>query len=117
MPTACARTGTVAVTGSKGGVGKSNVALNLSILLSAAGNRVALVDADLANNTLGWQWAGGCGADAAPYFRVFNPVLQGKKFDPDGAYVRMWVPELTRLDTKHIHEPWNAKPAAKGGGH
>ena len=69
-----------------------------------------LVDADLSNNTLGWQWAGGCGADAAPYFRVFNPVLQGKKFDPDGAYVKKWVPELAGLDAKHIHEPWKAKP-------
>ena len=71
-----------------------------------------LVDADLASNTLGWQWAGGCGADAAPYFRVFNPILQGKKFDPAGDYVRKWVPELKDLDTKYIHEPWNAKPLA-----
>jgi deoxyribodipyrimidine photo-lyase len=67
-----------------------------------------LVDADLANNTLGWQWSAGCGADAAPYFRVFNPILQGAKFDPDGAYVRRWVPELDRLPTKFIHEPWEA---------
>lgn len=73
-----------------------------------------LVDADLANNTLGWQWAGGCGADAAPYFRVFNPVLQGKKFDPEGDYVRKWVPELRGLDKKCIHEPWNAKADALG---
>ena len=57
-----------------------------------------LVDADLANNTLGWQWVAGCGADAAPYFRVFNPVTQGRRFDPDGAYVRRWVPELAGLD-------------------
>jgi len=70
-----------------------------------------LVDADLASNTLGWQWAGGCGADAAPYFRIFNPTLQGQKFDPDGAYVRRWVPELTALPTAWIHEPWKA-PAA-----
>lgn len=67
-----------------------------------------LVDADLASNTLGWQWAAGCGADAAPYFRVFNPVLQGRKFDPDGAYVRVWVPELAGLSARHIHEPWRA---------
>lgn len=67
-----------------------------------------LVDADLANNTLGWQWAGGCGADAAPYFRVFNPTLQGEKFDPDGAYVRDWVPELSKLPNKWIHKPWEA---------
>lgn len=67
-----------------------------------------LVDADLANNTLGWQWAAGCGADAAPYFRIFNPVLQGKKFDPDGAYVRQWVPELATLPNTFLHEPWCA---------
>jgi deoxyribodipyrimidine photo-lyase len=64
-----------------------------------------LVDADLAANTLGWQWAAGCGADAAPYFRVFNPTSQGKKFDPDGAYVRRWVPELAQFPTADIHEP------------
>ncbi len=69
-----------------------------------------LVDADLANNTLGWQWTAGCGADAAPYFRVFNPVLQGKKFDPEGNYVRSWVPELARLPKKWIHQPWEAPP-------
>ncbi len=67
-----------------------------------------LVDADLANNAAGWQWVAGCGADAAPYFRVFNPVLQGEKFDPDGAYVRRHVPELARLDAKYIHRPWEA---------
>jgi deoxyribodipyrimidine photo-lyase len=65
-----------------------------------------LVDADLAQNTLGWQWTAGCGADAAPYFRVFNPVLQGQKFDPGGAYVRTFVPELGRLPDAHIHAPW-----------
>jgi deoxyribodipyrimidine photo-lyase len=67
-----------------------------------------LVDADLANNTLGWQWTAGCGADAAPYFRVFNPVVQGTRFDPQGEYVRRWVPELARLPTEAIHEPWRA---------
>lgn len=67
-----------------------------------------LVDADLASNTLGWQWSGGCGADAAPYFRVFNPMTQGHKFDPEGAYVRRWVPELAKLPNKYIHEPWEA---------
>jgi len=67
-----------------------------------------LVDADLANNTLGWQWTAGCGADAAPYFRIFNPVLQGKKFDADGTYVRRWVPELAHLPDKDIHSPWAA---------
>jgi len=70
-----------------------------------------LVDADLASNTLGWQWSGGCGADAAPYFRVFNPIIQGKKFDPEGAYVKRFVPELARLPAKYIHTPWEA-PAA-----
>ena len=70
-----------------------------------------LVDADLAANTLGWQWSAGCGADAAPYFRIFNPVLQGERFDPDGAYVRRWCPELTRLPNRSIHQPWTA-PAA-----
>lgn len=67
-----------------------------------------LVDADLANNTLGWQWTAGCGADAAPYFRIFNPVTQGEKFDPDGDYVRRWVPELRGLPNKWIHKPWEA---------
>ncbi len=67
-----------------------------------------LVDADLANNTLGWQWSAGCGADAAPYFRIFNPVSQGEKFDPDGDYVRRWVPELNQLPSTWIHKPWEA---------
>ncbi|WP_306118324.1 MULTISPECIES: deoxyribodipyrimidine photo-lyase [unclassified Roseitalea] len=67
-----------------------------------------LVDADPANNTASWQWVAGSGADAAPYFRVFNPVLQGEKFDADGAYVRRYVPELAALDTKYIHKPWQA---------
>jgi len=67
-----------------------------------------LVDADLANNTLGWQWSAGCGADAAPYFRIFNPILQGEKFDPAGKYVRRWVPELTKLPADFIHQPWAA---------
>lgn len=67
-----------------------------------------LVDADIANNVQGWQWTAGCGADAAPYFRIFNPVLQSKKFDPNGAYIRKWVPELAKLPDEYIHEPWNA---------
>ena len=67
-----------------------------------------LIDADLASNTLGWQWSGGCGADAAPYFRVFNPIIQGQKFDPDGAYVRRYVPELGKMPAKYIHTPWEA---------
>jgi deoxyribodipyrimidine photo-lyase len=67
-----------------------------------------LVDADLANNSLGWQWVAGCGADAAPYFRIFNPVIQGEKFDPTGGYVRRWVPELAGLPDEWIHKPWKA---------
>jgi deoxyribodipyrimidine photo-lyase len=73
-----------------------------------------LVDADLANNTMGWQWTAGCGADAAPYFRIFNPVLQGEKFDPEGAYVRRWVPELANLPARWLHQPWKA-PAPPDG--
>ncbi len=69
-----------------------------------------LVDADLASNTLGWQWSAGCGADAAPYFRIFNPILQGQKFDPDGGYVRRWVPELAKVPTEYIQQPWTAPP-------
>jgi deoxyribodipyrimidine photo-lyase len=67
-----------------------------------------LVDADLAQNTLGWQWTAGCGADAAPYFRVFNPVRQGEKFDPRGGYVRQWCPELAQLPDQWLHQPWAA---------
>lgn len=69
-----------------------------------------LVDADLANNAFGWQWVAGCGADAAPYFRIFNPIAQGRRFDADGRYVRRWVPELSNLPDKFIHEPWAAPP-------
>lgn len=65
-----------------------------------------LVDADLANNTQGWQWTAGSGADAAPYFRIFNPVTQGERFDPDGAYVRRWLPELAGQRFRSIHAPW-----------
>jgi deoxyribodipyrimidine photo-lyase len=69
-----------------------------------------LVDADLASNSASWQWVAGCGTDAAPYFRVFNPVLQGRKFDPAGAYVRRFVPELARLPDEAIHAPFEAAP-------
>lgn len=69
-----------------------------------------LVDADLGNNAGGWQWVAGCGTDAAPYFRIFNPVLQGEKFDPEGDYVRRWVPELARVPARYIHRPWEAPP-------
>jgi len=65
-----------------------------------------LVDADLASNTLGWQWTAGCGADAAPYFRIFSPIRQGEQFDPEGAFVRQWLPELAKLPAAAIHQPW-----------
>jgi deoxyribodipyrimidine photo-lyase len=65
-----------------------------------------LVDADLANNTMGWQWVGGCGADASPYFRIFNPIIQGEKFDPDGTYVRNYCPELKDIPNTYLHKPW-----------
>ena len=71
-----------------------------------------LVDADLANNSVNWQWVAGCGADPSPFFRIFNPLLQGKKFDPAGDYVRRWVPELAPLDTRYIHDPWAAPASA-----
>lgn len=67
-----------------------------------------LVDADLASNTLGWQWVAGCGADAAPYFRIFNPVLQAERFDPEGTYTRRWIPELATLPNTCLHQPWTA---------
>jgi deoxyribodipyrimidine photo-lyase len=69
-----------------------------------------LVDADLANNAAGWQWTAGSGADASPYYRIFNPITQGQKFDPDGAYVRRWLPQLAKLPTDVIHAPWEARP-------
>ncbi|HEY3719982.1 MAG TPA: deoxyribodipyrimidine photo-lyase [Roseiarcus sp.] len=67
-----------------------------------------LCDADPANNAASWQWVAGSGADAAPYFRIFNPVLQGERFDPEGVYVRRWIPELAQLASAHIHAPWRA---------
>ncbi|MDE2390730.1 MAG: FAD-binding domain-containing protein, partial [Rhodospirillales bacterium] len=67
-----------------------------------------LCEADEAANGASWQWVAGCGADAAPYFRVFNPVLQGRKFDPEGAFVRRYVPELKALPDTHLHAPWEA---------
>ena len=73
-----------------------------------------LVDADIANNAASWQWVAGCGADAAPYFRVFNPVLQGEKFDPTGAYVRRWVPELADVPNAFIHKPWDMTATPQG---
>jgi deoxyribodipyrimidine photo-lyase len=70
-----------------------------------------LTDGDWANNDAGWQWSAGCGCDAQPWFRIFNPVTQGEKFDPEGHYVREWVPELALMPARHIHAPWDA-PAA-----
>ena len=67
-----------------------------------------LVDADPGNNSASWQWIAGCGADAAPYFRIFNPITQGEKFDPDGAYTRKWVPEIANLPDKFLQKPWEA---------
>ena len=67
-----------------------------------------LVDADLANNSASWQWVAGCGVDAAPYFRIFNPVLQSEKFDAQGDYIRRWIPELSSLDRHTIHKPWES---------
>jgi deoxyribodipyrimidine photo-lyase len=69
-----------------------------------------LVDADPANNPFNWQWVAGSGMDAQPYFRIFNPILQGEKFDPEGAYVRKWVPEIATLPDRFIHRPWKASP-------
>ncbi len=69
-----------------------------------------LLDGDPASNNGGWQWAASTGADPQPYFRIFNPVLQGKRFDPDGAYVRGWVPELAGVRAEHIHAPWLMSP-------
>jgi deoxyribodipyrimidine photo-lyase len=69
-----------------------------------------LMDANLANNTLGWQWVAGCGADAAPYFRIFNPLTQSLKFDPEGVYLRRWLPELGALSGNDLHAPWQAAP-------
>lgn len=82
--------------------------LRLSWTRGAAWFWDTLVDADLACNTLNWQWSAGCGADAAPYFRIFAPVLQGAKFDAEGDYVRRWVPELAKLPDAFIHRPWEA---------
>jgi deoxyribodipyrimidine photo-lyase len=65
-----------------------------------------LSDFDPASNSHGWQWTAGCGTDASPYYRVFNPILQGYKFDPDGNYVRKYIPELSHLEGAEVHEPW-----------
>ncbi|MBI1423203.1 MAG: deoxyribodipyrimidine photo-lyase [Gammaproteobacteria bacterium] len=82
--------------------------LGMHWLLGAKWFWDTLVDADLAQNSFNWQWVAGCGADAAPYFRIFNPVTQSEKFDADGIYIRRWVPELSRLPNKYLHAPWLA---------
>lgn len=84
--------------------------LGVDFRLGEAHYLARLLDADPANNDLGWQWSAGCGCDAQPWFRVFNPVLQGRRFDPEGAYVRAWVPELAGVPARRIHSPW------EGGG-
>ncbi|MFT6914255.1 MAG: deoxyribodipyrimidine photo-lyase [Motiliproteus sp.] len=85
--------------------------LGIHWLLGASWFWGTLVDADLANNSASWQWVAGCGTDAAPYFRIFNPVTQGQKFDPQGLYVKRYCPELARLPVKYIHCPWLAPSA------
>ncbi|KTC73929.1 deoxyribodipyrimidine photolyase [Legionella birminghamensis] len=73
-----------------------------------------LLDADLANNSASWQWVAGSGADAAPYFRIFNPILQSEKFDPQGEYIKTWIPELRKLSASQIHRPWQASVNKSG---
>ena len=67
-----------------------------------------LFDADEASNSAGWQWIAGCGADAAPFFRIFNPITQGEKFDPNGEYTKKYVPELSEMPNKFLYKPWEA---------
>jgi deoxyribodipyrimidine photo-lyase len=77
----------------------------------------SLIDGDIANNLGGWQWTAGVGSDRQPWFRIFNPVLQGRRFDPAGDWVRRWVPELADVPTKHVHAPWemDREVAAEAG--
>ena len=74
-----------------------------------------LRDGDVAQNQLNWQWVAGCGNDPAPYYRVFNPVLQSEKFDPDGTYIRRYVPELADVPLPHLHTPWTAPGGPPAG--
>ncbi len=82
--------------------------LHLNWLAGAEWFWNTLVDADLANNSMGWQWVAGCGIDPSPYFRIFNPMVQGEKFDPDGIYIKRWLPELQKLPNKWLQRPWDA---------
>ena len=79
------------------------------------GARLALVDADRASNLINWQWVAGSGPDATPFFRIYNPVAQGEKFDAEGRYVRMWLPELAGLPNRWLHAPWTAPEAVLAG--
>lgn len=76
-----------------------------------------LVDFDVANNAMGWQWVAGCGVETAPYFRIFNPILQSEKFDSEGYYIRKWIPELAKLPSKYIHKPWEAPEEVLNAAH
>tara|TARA_B100000780_G_C20833827_1_gene331348 strand:- start:191 stop:631 length:441 start_codon:yes stop_codon:yes gene_type:complete len=76
--------------------------------------RDCLLDFNKASNIAGWQWVAGCGADAAPYFRIFNPILQGERFDPLGKYVKKWIPELSNVPKKFIHKPWELNEKIEG---
>ncbi len=89
--------------------------LHLDWRLGARHFQRHLIDADVASNQHGWQWVAGTGTDAAPYHRVFNPVTQGRRHDPDGAYVRRWVPELAGVSVEHVHAPWNAPGGVPAG--
>jgi deoxyribodipyrimidine photo-lyase len=80
--------------------------LHLEWQLGEAFFREHLIDFDLASNVHGWQWTAGCGTDASPYYRIFNPIEQGKRFDKTGEYIRKYVPELAHLAASEIHEPW-----------
>ena len=74
-----------------------------------------LIDNDVASNSHGWQWTAGCGTDASPYYRVFNPIEQGRRFDPEGIYIKKYIPELSDLQGDDVHEPWESKDGYKNG--
>jgi deoxyribodipyrimidine photo-lyase len=74
-----------------------------------------LIDNDVASNSHGWQWTAGCGTDASPYYRVFNPIEQGRRFDPEGIYIKKYIPELAHLQGDDLHEPWESDLGYKNG--